>query len=160
MLARGLHCFQHELRSRFTKRRKNSPSVQPADSDFAENIVPIKIAWFELACRRVAPIGNPYRAPHTKPALGEIQAVANRSPHSVERNPLDKFGIHSALKDEVFNQSADLVVSQRGANCRFEAETPPQSARHVVFATSFPEHEFPGGPNPSLSRIQAQHDFS
>src|SRR6266481_3166655 len=111
MLARGLDCLQNQLWGRVTQRRKYSARVQPADSDFPEDMFPIKIARFELACSRVSAIGNPDRAPHNKCALGKTEASANRTPPAVEGNPLDKSRVHTALQDEIFNQTAHLVVS-------------------------------------------------
>src|ERR1051326_3411378 len=160
MLARSLDGFENKARSCVTERRKNPAGMQPTHADFAENMVPVKIAWLELARGGVATIGNSHSAAHAKSALGEIQAVANCPSDTVERNPFDKFGIYSALKDEIFEEPAHIVISECGANCRFESKTPTQSARHIIFAATLPDFKFPSCANASLARIQPQHDFA
>ena len=75
-----------ELRRGVAQRGEDAAGVQPAHAELAEDVVPIEIARLELAGGGVAAIGNAHRAAHAEAALGEIQAVAHRAAHAVERH--------------------------------------------------------------------------
>src|SRR5262245_38654122 len=134
--------------------------MQPAHAQLAEDVVPVEVAWFKLAGRRVASVGNAHRPAQTKAAFGKIQPVTYRAPHAVVGSPPDELGIHPALQNELFEQPAHVVVGESGANGRAQPETAPQTTGHVILAASFPDFEFARGPDATLARVQAQHDFA
>src|SRR5687768_6029645 len=102
--------------------------MQPAHALPAEDIVPIKIARLELRGGRVPAVWYANRAANAESALGEIQTVAHRAAHAVIGPPFDERRIHAALQNEIFNQSADVIVRERGAHCRAHAEAAAQTA--------------------------------
>ena len=103
---------------RVAQRRENAAGVQPAHADLAEDVVPIEITGFELAGGGIATVRNAHRAAHAETALGEIQPVADRAAHAVERHPLDEVRVHAALQNEILQQPADVVVGERGGTRR------------------------------------------
>src|SRR5439155_2423151 len=95
---------------------ENAASVEPACGEFAEDVVPIEIAGFELAGGGVAAVGNSYRAAHAKTALGKIQAVPRGAPDTVVGDRFDELCIHASLQDEILQQTADVVVGKSSAD--------------------------------------------
>src|SRR5258705_14013163 len=90
--------------------------VQPADSQLAEDVVPIEVARFKLARGGVAAVRNPHCAAHTEAAFGEVKPIADDATDTVKRHPLDELGVHTALQNKVFDEPANVVVRKRGAN--------------------------------------------
>jgi hypothetical protein len=134
--------------------------MKPAHAEFAENMVPIKVAGFELGGGGVAAIRHAHGATNAKTAFGKIQAVADGASNAIIRAPHNVIGVHAALHDEVFDQMADFIIHQRRADGRFIAETFAQPARRIIFAAAFPRGKVAGRANPPFSRIQPQHDFA
>src|SRR5258706_4469647 len=113
------HSLDDQLWRGLAQRREDAPGVKPPDTELAENVVPIEIAGLELAGCRIAAIWNSDRAANSKTPLGEVQAVSDRASDAVVRNPLDEISVHTTLKDEIFEQTANLVVSEKRADGRF-----------------------------------------
>src|SRR4029077_2613472 len=97
---------------------------------------------------------------YAKASLGEIQPVAHTSSDSVERHPADIFLTHASLKHEIFDETSDSVLSQRGNDSRVHAKAPPETTRHVVFASALPDAKLTGCGDALIARIESQHDFS
>src|SRR6266446_3548761 len=94
----GLHRFSRHSRSCFRERAKDSARVKPARAFFGKDFFPIDIAGLELGNRRVPAIRTSKRGAHAKPALGEIQAVADRAADAVVFDPTDMTQIDAALE--------------------------------------------------------------
>ena len=134
---------------------KMPPVCSQRTPSLAEDVVPIEIAGLELAGGGMAAVGNAHRAAHAETALGEIQPVAHRAAHAVERHPLDEFRVHAALQNKILDEPADVVVGERGADGGLEAEAAAQAAGDVVFAAAFPGLEFAGRADAALARDRA-----
>ena len=160
MLPGRLHRLDNQRRSRIAQGGENAAGVQPARAEFAEDVVPIEIAGFELTGSGVAAVGNAHSAAHTVAALGEIEAVARDAANAVERDPLDELSIHATLQNEILDEPAHVVIGERGADGGLKAEAAAQSAGDVVFATAFPDFEFAGATDTPFARIEPEHDFS
>src|SRR5215470_9439193 len=105
-------------------------------------------------------IGAPNRCSQSKAALSEIQAVANLSPHAVVFNPLDVRLVHSSLINQVLDQPADRIVSERGDNGSIQSEATLESTSNVVFATSLPNPKLARVSNPRVPGVKAEHYLS
>jgi hypothetical protein len=79
--------------------------------------------------------------------------------HAVKGNPLDEFGVHAALQQEIFQQATDLVVGEGRGHRGLQAESPAQAARDVVFAAALPDFEFARATDASFARVEPEHDF-
>jgi hypothetical protein len=134
--------------------------MQPAHTDFAEDVFPIEVTWFELTGCGMAAIRNPQSAAYAEAALGEVEAVTDRAANAVVRNPPDELAIDTPLKDKILHQTADVVVCERGAYGGLEAETAPEAASDVVFAAAFPHLELTSGTDAAFTGIEAEHDFA
>ena len=86
----GADRFQHQGRRGIAQSGKDSAGMEPADSEFAEEVIPIEIARFQLAGGAVPAVGNAHRPAHAEAAFREIQPVAHRAAHAVERDPFDE----------------------------------------------------------------------
>src|SRR6185295_4118829 len=134
--------------------------VEPAHALLAKDVVPSEIASLELRRRGQAAIRHAHRAANAEPALGEVQSVAHGAPDAVIGTPLDEPGIDTALQDEIFDETAHVIVGKGGTYGRPEAEAAAQSARDVVFAAAFPGFELAGRAHAALAGVEPEHDFS
>jgi len=64
----GLNGFDNEFRRGVAEGCEDSASVEPADTELAEDVVPVEVARLELAGGGMAAIGGTYRAANTKAA--------------------------------------------------------------------------------------------
>jgi hypothetical protein len=64
------------------------------------------------------------------------------------------------LQNEIFEQPADVIVGEGGANGGFESETAAETACDVVFAAALPNFEFARGPNATFAGIEPQHNLA
>src|SRR5579864_1207459 len=99
-------------------------------------------------------------ASYSEAALGEVQSVARRPTNSVVRDPVDPARIYAALEDEVFDQSADLVVGERGDDCGAVAEAAPQATGDVVFSAAFPCLERARRADAPVARVESEHHLT
>src|SRR5262245_48718124 len=109
--------------------------MEPADTVAAEDLVPIEIAGPELAGGRVTAVRDADRAADAEAALGEIQPVAGHTANAVKGLPEDIVCGDTALKNEVFEQSPDVIVRKGGAHGGFETETAAETPGNIIFAT-------------------------
>src|SRR6266704_1147960 len=152
--------FDHQLWCRIAQGGKDSAGVKPADTQLAKDMLPIKIARFELAGCGVTTIGNANSASDAKAALGEIQAIAYRPPYTVIRNPFHTFHIHAALQYKILQQMAHIIVGKSRADRRLEPKATSQPSGDIIFSSAFPYFEPPRRSNPPFSRIQAEHNLA
>ena len=113
-----LHCLDDYLRSGFRQGGKNASRVQPSNSFFTEDIIPVDLAGFHSGGCSVAAVRGSRRTPYAEATLCKVKTVANLSAYAVEGLPSDQIRIDSSLEDEVFDQSAHVVVGECGCHCR------------------------------------------
>ena len=138
---------------------ENAAGVQPAHPLPAKEFLPIKIPGGELRSGSMASIGDAEGAANAKTAFGEIEPVTHRAAYAIIRTPLDKRRINAALKNEIFDQTANVIVGQGRADGRAHAEAPAQTTRYVIFSAALPGAEVASRPHASFAGIQPQHDF-
>ena len=160
VLLRGLHGFDGQVGRRFGERGEDAAGVEPTRAEFAEDVIPVEVAAFELRGRGVSAVGHADRTAYAVAALGKIEAVAHGAPDAVILAPFDEIRAHAALHDEVFDKMADLVVDERGADGGFQPEALAQTSRGIVFAAAFPGGELTRRAHAPLAGIEAQHDFT
>ena len=159
MFSCGSHRFDDEGWRRVAEGGKDAAGMEPARAEPAKDVVPIKIAGLELACRRVTTIGSANRSTHPETALGEVQPVAHAAADSVIGNPFDELGIDASLQNKILEQPAHVVVCKSGANGGLQPEAAPQSAGDIVFAAAFPDFELARRAHTPLAWIEPEHDF-
>jgi hypothetical protein len=134
--------------------------MQPSDTHFAEEMLPVEIAGFELARGGMATVRCPYGTAHPESALSEIKPVAHRSPDAVEREPPYKLRVNAPLQDQIFQEPPNLIISESSANSSLKPETATEPPRNIILATTFPNFEFARGAHASLARVEPQHYFA
>ena len=154
------HRFDGDLRRRLGQRCKDAACVKPPGSELAENVIPVVVAGFQLRGGTVPAIWISDRAAYSKASLGKIQAISHGAADAVIFAPFDKFGIHAALHDKIFDQVADFVVHQGGADSGAKTEAFAKSSRCVVFAAALPSCELAGSSYAALAGIEAQHHLT
>src|ERR1035437_2804005 len=107
VLVGGLDGLDGELRGGGGERREDAAGVEPADAEFAEDVVPIEVAGLELRGGGIAAIGVADGAADAEAALGEVEPVADGAADAVVLAPLDEVGGDAALHDEVLDEGAD-----------------------------------------------------
>src|SRR5690606_32692933 len=117
----------------FRKSGVDASGVEPADAEFAEDMIPVDVARLDLRGGRVATVWNADGAADAKAAFGEIEAVANRATDAVILTPEDEVGGNATLHDEVLDEVADFVVDEGRDHGRLQVEALPQAAGRVVF---------------------------
>jgi hypothetical protein len=70
---------------------------------------------------------------------------------------LDEARVDAALQDQIFEQSADLVIGKGRADGGSEPKTAAQPPRDVILPAAFPGPKPPGATNAVLPGIQAKH---
>src|SRR5205823_14417394 len=98
----------------------DSARMKPAS--LFEDPVPVDIAGFQLRHGRVPAIRASQRRTYSEASLGEIEAIANRAPDAVVRNPANQRRIHAALINEVLNQPANRIVGECSDDRRVHSE--------------------------------------
>jgi hypothetical protein len=93
-------------------------------------------------------------------ALGEVEAVPHEPADSIVRHPFDQGSVDAPLQYQVFNESPDRVVGQRGCDGGAQAEAAAQAPGHVVFAATLPNQKLTCRVYAALARIQTEHDFA
>jgi len=68
--------------------------------------------------------------------------------------------IYSTLVNQILNQTANGIVSQRRNQARVQAEAAVQAARDVVLAATFPDLKSTRGLNPPVAGIETKHDLT
>ena len=134
--------------------------MEPSGSELAENIIKIKVAFFQMGDGGVASVGTTDRTADAETAFREIESVSDRAPDSVIGNPLDERGIHAALHDEILDKTPDRIVRKRRNHTRTLAETSAETARHIIFAAAFPCGKRPCGMDSSRTGIESEHYLS
>ncbi len=134
--------------------------MEPADTLFAENVLPVNVPGLELRHRSVTPVDRANRGAHAEAALREIKAVTRTAPDAVMRHPFGMRDIDTTLQQHVLEQAANLVVYDCCHDRATHPEAATQPACDVVFATAFPNVEAPCRTNAAMARIEPQHDFT
>ena len=160
MLLGDLDRLDGGLGGRLGEGREDAARVEPADAELAEEVFPVEVAGFDLRGGGVAAVRDADGATDAEAALGEVEAVADRTADAVVLAPLDEVGVHAALHHEVLEQAADLVVDERRAHGGAEVEALAQAAGDVVFAAAFPDLELARGAHAAFARVEAEHDFT
>src|ERR1051326_7796430 len=151
VLARGFHRFAGDVRRCLRQRREDAPGVEPTDAS-GEETIPIDVACRQLRDRRVSAIGTTDRAAHAEAALREIETVARAPADAVIGDP--------ALQHQIFDESSNGIVEERGDDGGAHAEAAPQAARDVVLAAAFPCLKGARRGDASVAGIEAQHHFA
>ncbi len=73
-----------------------------------------------------------------KPRSVKFKSVADAAADAVVRAPLDEVGADAALHDEIFDEMADFVVHERGADGGFESETFAQARARCCIRRRLP----------------------
>src|SRR5258708_12441506 len=105
-------------------------------------------------------IGTAEGSAQAKASLGKIQPVAYTASDSVERHPADIFLTHASLKHEIFDETSDSVLSERGNDSRVHAKAASETTPHVVFASALPYAKVTRCGDALIAGIESQHDFS
>ena len=134
--------------------------MEVTDAELAKDIFPVDHTGFELRNRRIAAVGAALGAADTETAFGKVQTVAQSSADTVIGHPLNERGIHPALHNKIFQQSAHRVVGKGSHHTGAQAEAAAQTAGNVVFAAAFPSLESSGGMDTAFAGIETEHDFS
>jgi hypothetical protein len=134
--------------------------MKPTHAKAFEKVFPVKVSFLQLRYRRMPAVRHSAGPSNPKAALGEIQSVSNRSADAIVRSPSNMRRIHASLKNEILHQPPHGVIGQGGNQPRFHAETPAQSASHIIFTTSFPYTERSGGMDSAFPRVKPQHDLT
>ena len=134
--------------------------MEPTDTEFSEDVVPIDIARLELGCGGVATVRISHRATHAETALGEIEAIAHIAADAVVLAPLDEIRGDATLHDEILDQVAHFVIDECSDHGGLVAEAFPQATRRIVFAAALPCLELAGRADAALAGIEAEHDFA
>jgi hypothetical protein len=135
--------------------------VKPARTVLqTQNRLPIEIAGLNLADGGVAAVRAAGSGAHAKAALSKVEAVADGTADSIVRNPADERRIDATLKDEIFNEAANGVISECGCNGGIQAETAAQAAGDVVFAAAFPHLKLTRCVDAAFAGVETKHDFA
>ena len=105
-------------------------------------------------------VGHAHGPAHAEAALGEVQSVAHRAPDAVVGHPAHMVHVHAALEDEVFQEPPDGVVHERRHHRRAQPEAALQSPCYVVLAPALPGAEAARRVEPTLARVQQEHDLA
>jgi len=159
VLACLLDGLERECGGGFAEAGEDAAGVEPADAASAEDVIPVEVAGFELAGGGVAAVGDAQGGADAEAAFGEVEAVACGAADAVEGAPEDELGADASLEDAIFEEAADFVVHEGGADGGAESEAPAEAAGHVVFTAAFPDAEPAGGADPAFAGVESEHDF-
>src|SRR5439155_17645169 len=137
--------FPGNQRSALAERREDSPGVKPSRAAAGKDLLPVDVAGPQLRDCGVAAIRATDRAANSKPALGEVESVANRPPYAAIRHPLYVGLIDASLINEVLDEPADRIIRERGNDGSVQTETSFETARDVILTAAFPDLKRAGG---------------
>jgi hypothetical protein len=86
--------------------------VEPAGALFTKNLIPIKITWLQLRCCGVAAIRTSDCTADPEASLRKVQAVAYGPTDPIVSGPLQKRGVDSALKNEIFHEASHFIIGK------------------------------------------------
>ncbi len=145
-------CRGHRLacnrRGALRKTREHTAAVKPARTFSTEDPLPVDIARLELGDRRVTAIRATERRSDSVTTLNEVQAITNTAPNPVIWQPVELCLPHTTLADQVLNEAAERVVSERGHDPRAHPETVRKTTHDVVLAAPLPNLKAPGCRDP------------
>ncbi len=156
----GLTGFDGEFSRAFGEASKDAAGVQPLATGGGEEGIPVEIAGLELGSRAVTPVDTAFGPANAEAAFCEVDGIAHAFAHAIIGHPFDVGGVQAALKDEVFNQAADLVVGKGGQDTGGVAEAAAESAGDVVFAAAFPGGEVAGCADAAFTGVETEKDFT
>ena len=123
MFFRVFDRFQYGICGNVGQRREDSAGVKPTRAECAEYVVAVYHVGRQLGSRRVCPVGGSRSASDSEAPVNEIQAVAYTLADAVIFEPLYERCIRAACPDEVFGESAEVVVGKRGDHSRSPTKT-------------------------------------
>ena len=74
--------------------------------------------------------------------------------------PADQGGIYPALEDQILQQVTHLILCKSSDHAGAHSKAAAQPAGHIILAAALPGTEGAGSLDPSLARVQAQHDLA
>src|ERR1700752_1638568 len=160
MFSCDLHRFARDQRRCFRQRTENAASMKPARAFRTEDLFPINIARLQLRDCGVTTILTTSSSAHAKTTFGKVQAIANRAANTVEFHPFQVRLVHTTLIDQILDQSADCIVSQRRNDCGIQPEATLEPARNIVLSAAFPHLKAARRSNTSLAWIEPQHHLA
>ncbi len=134
--------------------------MKPARAFRSEDLFPIDIAWFKLRNRGVTTIRAAGRRAHAKATFRKVETVAHGAANAVKLHPLQMRLVHTALVDQILDQSTNCVIGERGHDRGVHTETALQSARDVILTAAFPHLKTARGRDTSLTRIETHHHLT
>ena len=132
----------------------NSAGVQP--TSFSSDFLPVESVLLDVGNRRAASVKTRSRRACAETTLNKIKPVAKL----VRVAPFDFGNINAAFSGEIFGEPADLIISQRGDDRRFLAETVRQVSGDVVFAAAVINFKRVRRLNASVARTKPQKQFA
>ena len=144
----------------FGQGRVNAARMEPADAQFAEDVIKVEILRRHFGNGRVGTVGAADGAADAETPFREVQAVAADAADAIGLAPFDEGRVDTALADEVFHEAADFVVGKSRDGGSPHAEAFAQAAHDVVFTAAFPGTEGTGRTDTAFAGIQAEHDFA
>lgn len=90
----------------------DAPGVEPARAERAEDVLPVDIAWFQLAGRGVPAVRDTLSTADTEAPFGKSIPSRTVRPQAIG-DPADQGDVHPALQHEILNQAprADLGMN-------------------------------------------------
>src|SRR5207302_9043623 len=160
VLARCDHRFFRNFGLRLAQRAEDTAGMEPPRTFPAEDRVPVDLTRLQLAYSRVSTVVAAQCRTNSKPALGEVQAIASSHADAVILYPRDMRLVYAALEQQIFEQSSHRVVSQRSDDGGLQPEASPQSASDVVLSAALPHVELARCGNTQVAGVEPQHDFT
>ena len=139
---------------------EDAAGVEPAHAELAEQPIPVDIAGLHRRGRRVGAVRHSDRRPDAEATLGEVQGSPVAASEIVGFLPHDVFEIDPALQHQIFEESSDLVVGDRGHVGDALPEASSERPADIVLAAALRHPEGSSGPDAPLARIEAQHDLA
>src|SRR5215212_5575774 len=160
MLLCDLHRLARNCRRGLRQGAEDSARVKPTRPFDTEYLFPVDVARPQLRNRGVTSIGTTRSRAHAKTAFSEVETIANRPSNPVELHPLDVRLVHAALINQILDQAADCVLSERSDDRSVHPEATLQAPRDVVFTAAFPDLKVARGSDASFTCIETQHYFT
>src|SRR6185503_10240871 len=157
VFTRDFHRLARDRRRRLRQRAEEPARVKPARAFRTEDLFPIDVAGFQFRNRSVTAIGATGSRTNAETAFSKVETIANSPAYTVELHPLHVRLVHAALINQILDQAANRVISQRGHDRCVHAKAALQSASDVVLTTTFPNTKAARGGDTSFARIQTQH---
>ena len=86
----------------------------------------------------MAAIRTSHGRPRTETSLGKIQTVTDGPAHPVRWNPAHIFLADASLQHQVFDETSDGIVRERGDDRSVHPKAAPETAGDVVFTSALP----------------------